>query len=326
MTSMRIFLSNALLCLLLPACGELPDPTHLLTTARVVGLVSSVEGAPSRTAPRPGETTNLRVLVVHSNTPIPNTYAFVVCRSIPSPLGVATCTLDAPPVAVFSRTVLSFDSPDLSVQIPENTTDDLLLVGAVCFGGQVRGDLTNMMGVGAESLNPCEGEGEGQILTGTIIVHTSDAEENHIPVIQEIRFDSNLWAAGIPEERTGCAGMGLPMVSIANIAPHTIEVIPAAGAREAFENPQTDPVSVAIENLPVAFYSTGRGLDKLYSVIDAEPDDTAPGATAIASAEYSPEATENETDPDGHIVRFEIIMRDGRGGVSHEARALCLLP
>ena len=177
-----------------------------------------------------------------------------------------------------------------------------------------------------ESVNPCVGDGVGQLLSGAIAVATNDNEVNHSPRIAEVRFDGEPWTDEPPMERTGCADGPLRQVTFGDATEWEIEVDATEGSREAFIEVDGDEMNAVIEELPTAFYATEKGLEGLYSVIDGDPDSEDRTATPFANLTYRADDIEEEVEAGGRVIRFEIVMRDDRGGMDHVSRALCLVP
>ncbi len=309
------------------ACGPQPDPTTLITKARIIGATFAVEGAPERSTPVPGETLNIELMITQKLEPVQHTWGFIVCKPAPVAFGIGFC--ESEPLALGFSLEPSSDAPNVQVQIPDGDTDDLLIIGAVCMGGIVNPEI---MGEDiSENANPCVDEGVGQIITGAIpVADPEDPDEFHLsPRIAEVRFGGEVWEDLPPAELTGCAGSGLIELRIGLEDEYEIEVVPEPGSRESFitfvagsdggEESRT-------EDLPVAFYATDLGLSTLFSVIDAEPGDTDPAATPVASVEYATVDIEDAVGADGRVIRFEMVMRDDRGGTDRATRALCLVP
>ena len=118
-----------------------------------------------------------------------------------------------------------------------------------------------------------------------------------------------------PVNASGCRDVGLPVVSYANEDIVRVEVFPSDDSRESSADGEP-------EELPVAFFSTERGLTRFYSVID----DLRAHATADFDTREITETDAQTIPTEGRVVRFEFVMRDDHGGVDRETRALCLMP
>ena len=315
----RVLLLSAFV--LAMACGPSPDPTFLVLKPRIIGATYAVEGAPERASARPGESVRVEFLLTQKEEPVMNTWAIIVCRPAATAFGIGFCQ-EGPPLTAAIGATPTFDAPNFVVDVPEGPAQNLLFIGAVCMGGQVNLDID--MSAAMEIANPCVDEGVGQLVTGDIFV-AEEGLDNLSPAIGEVRFNDEVWTA-TPEGLSGCEGLDMPQIRTATANEHTIEVDPVPGSREAFLDQSFDPAVETKEDLPVAFYATDLGVSNLYSVIDAEPGDTTLGATPVAEITYVTESIEDPVEPGGRVVRFDIVMRDDRGGMDRVTRALCLLP
>jgi hypothetical protein len=302
------------------ACGPSPDPTFLVVKPRIIGITYAVEGSPERASARPGESIQVEFLLTQKEEPVMNTWAIIICRPAATAFGIGFC--DGEPLALSIGATPTLDAPSFLVDVPDGPAEDLLFLGAVCMGGQVNLDID--MNAADMITDACVDEGIGQLVTGSIFVREED-QDNLSPTIGEIRFDGDVWTA-LPESMSGCEGMDMPQVQTGLADEHTIEVDPAEGSREPFVDRSFDPPRATKEDLPVAFYANELGVSNLYSVIDADPGDTAFAATPFAEITYVTADIEEPVDAGGRVVRFDIVMRDDRGGMDRVTRALCLLP
>ncbi|MFK7998739.1 MAG: hypothetical protein AB8H86_04050 [Polyangiales bacterium] len=303
------------------ACGPTPDPTSLIVKPRIIGATYAVDGAPERASARPGESVRVEFLLTQKEEPVQNTWAIIVCRPAATAFGIGFCE-EGDPLTFAIGATPTLDAPSFVVDVPEGPAEDLLFIGAVCMGGQVNLDIN--MDAAMEITNPCVDEGVGQLVTGSVFV-AEEERDNLSPGIAEVRFNDEVWTAE-PEELSGCEGLDMPQIRTGTADEHTIEVDPVPGSREPFLDESFDPPVATNEDLPVAFYATDLGISNLFSVIDAEPGATAFEATPTAEITYVTEEIEDPVEAGGRVVRFEIVMRDDRGGMDRVTRALCLLP
>lgn len=292
-------------------CGEGLEPTGRITKARIIGVESLVQEDPSRTSARPGETLDVTLLVTQPGEPTQNTWAFVICQPAATTFGVPRCD-ESEPLAFVSATTPVAEAPSFSFQIPEGTDRDLLYVGGVCLGGTLSPALLS----DDAPIDPCAESGVGRLVTGALRVQIDGDVENHAPRIEELTLDEEPWIPATPFPTGSCRDSSLPRVSYSSEDVVRIEVFPSDDSRE------TRDVSGETEELPVAFFSTERGLTRFYSVID----DVRAHATADFDTREITESDAQTIPPDGRVVRFEFVMRDDHGGVDRETRALCLLP
>lgn len=310
-----LILGALLACIAIaPACSEGLEPTGRITKPRIIGVRSVVrqepvgEG-PARTNARPGETLDLTFLVTQPGEETANAWAFLICVPAATTFGVARC--EGEPLDFVSSMAPSLGAPAFSFQVPEGTNADLLYVGAVCLGGALRefGGVEDM-----ESLeSPCAGEGTGRLLTGALRVQTEESPENYAPSIEGVTLDGESWMQPPPGGEESCAD--LPSLSYSAGSAMEIEVFPSAGSREPYNDGE-------VEELPVAFFSTERGLSRFYHVIE----DRTPHARADFDVAEIPRSDAKTIPDEGRVVRFEFVMRDDRGGVDRATRSLCLLP
>lgn len=306
----KLIITAMATALVMTACGEGLEPTGRITKARIVGVESLVQEDPSRTSARPGETLDVTLLVTQPGEPTENTWAFVICEPAATTFGVPRCDEGEPLAFVSSMTPVA-EAPSFSFQIPEGTGRDLLYVGGVCLGGVLSPTLLS----DDPAVDPCAESGVGRLVTGALRVQ-SGAFENHAPRIETLTLDEQPWVPVTPFPMGSCRESGLPLVSYSNEDVVRIEVFPSDDSRE------TNDISGEAEELPVAFFSTERGLTRFYSVID----DVRAHATADFDTREITESDAQTIPVDGRVVRFEFVMRDDHGGVDRETRALCLLP
>ncbi|MEM7604821.1 MAG: hypothetical protein AAF411_05635 [Myxococcota bacterium] len=313
----------ALLTLGLVACGPSPDPTYLVTKSRILGVRYTAAGDPMRTNARPGETIAGEFILTSPVVAEQNGWVFLFCTPAPTAFGFDFC--EDEPFAFVGEATAVDGPPRFEIEIPEDIPGDVLILGGVCMGGDAQIDI-DPEGADEGDLNPCVDQGVGQLISGVLTVVREDNDENRPPAISAIRFDGADWTAEPPVERTGCAGGDLPTFRASDSTNYVIEVEAAEGSREDFIDMRADQTEAAVEDLPVAFYSTEMGLDGLFSVIDGDPGDEAFEATVIANREFTPSEIESSVDATGLVVSFDIVMRDDRGGVDRARRAICIIP
>lgn len=291
-------------------CGDGLEPTGRITKARIVGVQSIVQEDRARTSARPGETLDVTLLVTQPGEPTLNTWAFIICEPAATTFGVPRCE-EGEPLAIVSAMTPVAEAPFFSFRIPEGTDHNLLYVGGVCLGGTLDPALLSDVSLD----DPCAESGVGRLVTGALRVQVEGAFENHMPRIDEVTLDGEAWTSVAPMPATGCRDMGLPVVSYANEDIVRVEVFPSDDSRETSASGEP-------EELPVAFFSTERGLTRFYSVID----DLRAHATADFDTREITETDAQTIPTEGRVVRFEFVMRDDHGGVDRETRALCLMP
>lgn len=327
---MRHFFSLLTLLFFVTACGPSPDPTSLITKARIIGSVYSVVDDETRTVAAPGETVQIELMITQKTGDFPQTsWAIVVCKAVPTSFGVGICEEGTEFIALDVELTPTAAQPVFEVTIPDNVDRDLLLLGAVCMGGPVDPNLENVR----EDVDPCaDGAPEdavGQIITGAIYVDANAAQSgNRRPEIASVTLNDETWEPSENvDESAPCEGGNLVQLSQRNEDPYVIRVSKVDGSREPRERlNRNGDVVVEPEDLPVAFYATELGLAGFYSVIDAEPGDDGNGATPVAKMDFYAEDLEGALPEGGTVVRFEIVMSDGRGGMDRQTRYGCVVP
>lgn len=309
----RSLLSLLVLCSV--SCGDQPDPGFLLVKARVLGNTLSVQGDASRTTPRPGETIDVEWILTAPDALEPTAWVFIVCEAAPGAFGIDFCAGE--PIALASNMSPSTDAPRFEVEVPESyTAASLLILGSVCMGGNVSIDIDPSDPESAA--NPCVDEGVGQIVTTNIPIQLSDADANIAPGIAGITFDGEPWTTELEGDRGACAGMGMPEVRFGSTDDHVIGLDAVEGSRETYRREIFGEQQDDLEDLQNSVFSSEEGLERQFAFID--------DINPRVELDYTAEELEDAPPADGRTIRFEFVMRDGRGGVDHESRAACLLP
>lgn len=306
---------RAWLVLLLFACGDQPDPGYLVIKPRVLGNVLRVVEDATRTDPRPGESVDYELVITAPDALPDSTWIFITCRPAPTSFGVGFC--DGAPDAFFASPAPSAEAPRIRVDVPEDyANDSVLVIGRVCFGGSVRTDLD--ASDPDTALEACEGEGTGLTITTSIPVELDDLDVNHQPGIAEVTLDDVPWEAELIGDRGPCAGLGWPEFRFGSTDDFVIAISATDGSREEYEGLQEGEVARVLEDLQLSFFSTELGLERRFSFISDTQD--------RANLEYTAEEVEGAPPAEGRAIRFDFVMRDGRGGLDRVSRAACLLP
>ncbi|MEM9068017.1 MAG: hypothetical protein AAGE52_05900 [Myxococcota bacterium] len=317
---MRRALVMAFCATVLLGCSDELDPTSLLNQPRVLGAFASVEGDEERTNPRPGETVVVDWLLAFPEARLPATYALIACEPADISIGVDFCQSEELLTLAIQVDPTS-DAPRIVVEVPEDYTNDRILVqGAICMGGVVNQDVdfeTSTM------LEICrDNVGEGQLVSLIQLVDQTGRFENRAPGIAELRFGGEVWTAPVPDDVTaGCDGLDLPTVSVdGDDVPIVIRM--EEGSRETFIDLEGDPLMEvdAIESLQNSILITAGELERTFTFIEGDDVET--------EVDYTPIQSDDEFDvpPGGRVVKFLVVMRDLRGGLDFEQRALCVMP
>lgn len=340
---MRRSLGTVLLCLIV-ACSESFLPASAVDDLRVIGARIDVEGAPGRANPSPEDEVQVSILVIDQG-PLPAlTWSFLRCVPAPTRIGVPICggliegcdgCTGPPPSDPFALPVLRFQVP------PEKELDalearEVLLLGVVCGEGVPSAEaIRELLSGESDDLAPCEdAEGEpivdedersvGRIVTVQIPIERDAEDPNLNPGIQNLFLNGSAWpppyAEGVPREApaTGCRA-ALDALSAEDRAKH-----PVAGSPPSSINLGVTPGSLQsftidgedfTEELQVSWLADGGGFEVAFSFI-TEP------ASAILT-QWQPFS---EVGEGGRLVRFNFVVRDGRGGLDRVERGLCVLP
>jgi hypothetical protein len=297
----KIFSRGVLASLLLAStlsvgCAEEFDPPSLIDKARPLGAEVQVEGDPSRSTPRPGETAKVTWLMAAPAEMPTLAWMFAICRS-----GTATPAEGCAPAPYASFE--GAGSPSFRFTVPSQEilgdATRLLIIGQVCTSG-------------APTLDPQSGlpacPGEGNTVTATLFLQQADAG-NQIPALSErsFWFDGADWLADGPE--VDCAG--LPSVALGS-KDHVLGLRTLAEDRETYVTGDT----TAREELQLSQFTTAGKLGQTYLVV--EPSNQEP-SNDLESKWDAPETM----TADGRVY-FIFVARDLRGGVSHITRTVCV--
>ncbi len=310
----RKFLGLCASWLFLFGCSDGLEPVTRITKERILGVVSSVEGDEARATPMPGEQVRLTMLVTQPGAATESDWRFFACTPSDRRFDVPTC--DGPILAEFQSDGPRAGNPSFVLDVPTDANSDLLYFGALCLGGRLNPAIEDPFG-GEDTL--CESEGVARVVTGRVRVRGPE-NLNHAPVIETIRLRDQPWEPSSESPPATCEG--LPVIRVAEAEDAQILVVPSEDSRERFLEASQDGTVERQEDLPVAFFATERGLTTFYSVIDDNRE--------MAEAEFDTaeiKAVDLESlDEEGRVMRFEIVMRDDRGGVAHQTRFACLRP
>ncbi len=291
----------ALLALVWLGCGDEPDPGSLILSARVIGGVTQVEGAPERAVPASGEAFSVRWIVAQpTRGPESFTWQLAACVARPSPVGRPFCV---EPPFFLAEGARSVEAPAARIEVPAGLGEDaeVLLLGVLCREGVPDTSAVNPRELSAFTV--CT-EGVGQIVAQSLRV--ASAAENLRP----------LW----PENAARWAGGEWP-------GPEECVVVPKEGVELAFvglEGVTRDTFGVPTEDVPpqivelrealiVSHHATAGELERQFGVLD---DDEAPSPFTWKPAELTERTT----------VRFYFGLRDQRGGADFLVREVCVDP
>ena len=338
-----------LLCLgamslcLATACSESFVPAWAVTDLRAVAAVVEVDGEPSRARPNPDEAIQVSILVVDRGAPpsdfpeVPALtppllqWSFIACVPEPTLIGppicrdlIQPCTgcAGAPPPTPFDLPVMGFQVPS-QAELEAAGADQVLLQGAICADGPPAEDaILRFIRGETDDLNPCEDPtSEGRFVTVNIPIETTPEDPNLNPAISTVLLNGRPWPPPYDQEvprtapRTGCS---------ADLTDEQRAAQPVAGSPASTINLHVTPESLQpymvgdmalTEEIQVSWLTDGGDLERSFSFI------TDPERSVLT--QWLPFA---EAPEDGRLVRFNFVIRDGRGGTDWVERGLCLLP
>ena len=355
-------LGLTLLCLAL-ACSESFPPASEVTDLRVVGARVEADGQAERARPEPGDEVEVSLLVIDTPsdppveepalTPPALQWTFAACVPQPTLIGVPICGRPiepapcdgcegTPPEDPLDFPVVRFRVPS-ATELEEAQADSVLLQGIVCIHGVpsvlaiqrfLRGE--------ANDLDPCEAEPpppdqegpllpqppdpEGRLVNVQIPIESTPEDPNLNPQISDVRLNDMPWPPpydqGVPRgaPRTGCLEALTEEQRehhpIAGSQPSKIELtVP----RESLQAYMVGDIS-RDEEIQISWLADGGSLERTFSFI------TAPEGSADPSPALTNWQAFTSVPPDGKLVRFNFVIRDGRGGTDWVERGLCVGP
>ena len=345
-------IASASVLLLLVGCSESLAPASAVTDLRVVGARVEVQGETNRANPSPTEEVEVPLLVIDRGapppepgeppalTPAPLQWAFVPCLPLATTIGPPICRspiepcngcVATPPEDPLDTPVMRFAAPT-EAELEQAEASSILLQGVVCSNGTPSEDaiLRFLMGE-SEDLLPCEGpptiEGrpiEGRFVAVQIPIEDDPDDPNLHPELQNVLLNGAPWPPPYDEgvdriaPRTGCTGdlEGLPEEvreahPRAGEPPSTIDLSVTQDSLQTF---MVDEREVT-EEIQVSWLGDGGGFERSFSFI-TDP------ARSVLTQWKPPE----EVPAEGTLVRFNFVIRDGRGGTDWVDRGLCILP
>jgi hypothetical protein len=350
----RVLLTAALLFAL--GCAESFEPASFVDKLRPVAALVEVEGDPSRANPDPGDVITVTQHIIDcprapepedtdsddedrfANCEVSNPaieWRFVACVPIETVFNPPICArLIEPCENCVNEDVPLAEDPVVRFQVPAEAelggAEQVVLQGGICEGeiaSQER--LVELLFGGVEELNPCANpeQDEGRLISVRILIEQG-APPNHNPQIA--LPDSPEFAFGRPEDwskrwlnlpskapKTGCltdiedklqcipstAGNGRVNILL-SVTPASLEKLPDENG---------DPQS---EEIQISWLADDGQFDRSFSFIDDKDNPFESVLWGLPS----------ETAADGTYVRFNFVIRDGRGGTAWEERGLCIVP
>ncbi len=306
----------ALVCV---GCGDTVDPGSLIDKTRILGVRAEVDADATQSWPQPGDAVTTRWLVASPDAIEPIGSAYFACIPAGTAFGPGQCEGEPFAFGINPPTVPANGEIELPLTIPtelDDGQDQVLMFGAFCFGGRISTDLEGVF----ESGNPCAGEGRGRIAILTVALDLG--RQNAHPEIQEVAINDVPWVDAAPALPTTCAeNPTLPNVVHTGGTDEEIEIVVNAtpDSRETFMTEVGDPPETVErqETMRISVYSTHGVFSSQFIFIDEDEDGGAADVNWVL-----PEV--EEIPAGGQVVNFFFVMRDVRGGVHWQSRALCL--
>lgn len=342
-----------LLCSLI-ACSESFLPAWAVTDLRAVAALVEVEGKPGRARPDPGDDIQVSILVVDQGaspsddpgvpalTPPLLQWSFVACIPLPTTIGPPICRdviqpcdgcVGTPPDDPLDFPVMRFQVPS-EAELAAAGADQVLLQGVICARGMPSTDaiLRFLMGE-TDDLEPCEAlpdappgdpPPEGRFVTVNVPIEADPEDPNLHPEILNITLNGRAWPPPYDQEvprdapRTGCRA-DLDMLTDTERAAHPVAGSPPSTIRlfvtpNSLQSYMVGDMTVT-EEIQVSWLTDGGDLERTFSFI------TEPASDVLTQWRPFSDAPE-----DGLLVRFNFVIRDGRGGTDWVERGLCVLP
>lgn len=344
-----------LLCLML-ACSESFLAPSAVINLRVIGARIDVQGAPGRANPSPGDDLRASILVIDRGGTPQLTWSFVACVPTATRIGVPICgaLIAGCDGCVGPQPGDPFALPVIGFQVPSKETlgaveaSEVLLQGVVCGEGVPSADaIPRFLAGETDDLVPCEdSDGEplvdedkrivGRLVTVQIPIERDTEDPNLNPEIESVSLkDSDddaddTWpppyANGVPRDEplNGCKAdvdaLG-PAVRakhpVAGDPPLKINLGVTLDSLQSFTIDGED----FTEEIQVSWLADGGGFEVAFSFI-TEP--VSPDAAPAILTQWQPPSEVRSLD--GELVRFNFVVRDGRGGLDRVERGLCVRP
>jgi len=333
------------LCLVV-ACSESFLPAWAVIDLRAVAALVEVEGKPGRARPDPGDDVQVSILVVDQGAPASDEqgvpaltpdllqWAFAACVPLPTLIGPPICgdviqpcdgCTGTPPDDRLAFPVVRFQVPS-AAELQAAGADRVLVQGVICADGPPAADAIIRFILGeTDDLNPCEDPNdEGRFVSLTIPIEPTPDDPNLHPEISNLFLDGRSWPPpydqSVPRTapREGCKA-DLDGLSDAEREKH-----PSAGSEaSSIELSVTEDSLQAYivdemtrtEEMQVSWLTDGGEFERTFSFITDLP------ATVLTFWRPLVDVPE-----DGLLVRFNFVIRDGRGGTDWVERGLCVLP
>jgi hypothetical protein len=282
------------------ACGDPLSSVELIDKTRIVAARVEVAGDPRRAAPLPGESVEVRWLVVAPDPEPALAFTVRSCLALDTRSTATRCTSD--PLATASSLEPVVGAPAILFDAPADAAGNerLAVHASICPDGE---------SLPSEDARRCSGGSE--VLDGSVDFSLDDGfHPNTNPAFTIVTLDG----AELPPETavtTDCA----ELTRVPRGSKHTLRVELDELSRDPL--PQDSGADIARENLLVSYFIDQGDLDHAFSSVKS----TAP--TAAAGAVWT---APNDVRDAPRLARFVVVARDGRGGSDFIERRICVEP
>lgn len=296
----------ALACASLVACGDPLVEVQTVRELRIVAARVEANEAPERSGLRAGEGGRLSWLVL-SNEAESFHAAVVICAAQATSRGLPECRSQP----FFEAETEGSSSEALSFEfgLPRALADDSEWLATVALCREGRAEVVDGAG-------RCDGGGKVVEAFYRDVVDAQEANLNPELDDDELRIAGETWTA------TAAADVGeacdeaesLPTIRRGRDTQISFEL---GGDDRQRLPPQQDASASTRESLLFAHYFTQPGLERPFSVIEADNGD----------AEFALQLRVDDDVPlsaDGVVAEFTLVMRDERGGADWLRRQVCL--
>lgn len=317
MISRRLMLDLCLCSPLALGCGDPLVAPELITGNRVLAARVQAAGDANRGWVLPSEAARVRWLVAGPNGPARLAWAFSACVAQTTSRGLPSCA--APAFAQTTQVVPSTAEPGFDFTMPDRASlgsnSQIAISAAGCQSGAAVVDATGVDFATAV----CPDRSETPVLATVNVQAVLNGAANVNPDFGDVTvlFDDAEWPVwneneaavddcldptlSIPHVATGSAGHELAFAVPVDMS----EVLPQLSAHSA-----------ARESLSLAHFVTAGDLDRAYSDVELNVNPATARVGWIAPA---------AVPQGGMLVRFYLVLRDGRGGTDFVERAVCIV-
>lgn len=281
-------------------CDEPLSSVELIDKTRIVGARVEVAGDPTRAAPLPGESVEVRLLVLAPEPDPALAFAMRSCVAVDTRWNAARCgseTLasDTSLEPVTGAPLLRFDAPG-----DATGNERLAVFASVCPEGE---------SLPAEDARRCS-DGSETLDASLDFAMDDGLHPNSNPTFTSVQLDGT----ELPAASAGTTNCSL-LTSVPRGSRHTLRVELDELSRDPL--PEETGADTTRESLLVSYFIDQGDLDHAFSSIRS----TAP--VAAGSAVWTAPGRVGDAP---RLARFVVVARDGRGGSDFVERRVCVEP